>query len=731
MKRFPGNKASMFRMVLIAALMLLCSVFSVSAQETPEGRITGLYNAFDVIVHWDYAYSDDYFRMPSDQYNHDLARLSLGLALSTFRDVVDHPDNQDIYLVDYLQKLGFGNIDTESFRTDPTAYSISYGFGQLKRDDMTVVVVAVCGGNYGAEWASNLTVGSAERPYGFQDAAQKVQAALREYLERYPVEGNVKLWTAGYSRGGAVANITAADCTGWDIFKDVYAYTFATPRTTMNPGNYTNIFNILQKNDVVPMIPLADWGYGRYGTDLYLASPEMDIDRPELAARALELYSGMVGSPMVVNYEMNYQIRTLCDYLCLLMPDAATYEQFLQPFIVDIMTSSDGTMDALMVLLEALQRYSLATDDNGEELKALREYLGTLISIYYLKDGISEMPEDKWDPEMGLYNLFNEHFPFEYQAYLFASDDPSEVFSANTRYVRLVIYGDVDATITDGNNVLKQILSDGTELVDGKKAIGSLPYVECSDQKMVITLPADRSFTVKVRSDSAFPQTVVYTGLIYSDDTTQAQADDLYSYLMTAGEEAVITTSANGRAIEPDGSSHTDVTAYVGTLYSPTTAMRLENNSIVHLTISGLVNRILLVLVVLILQMIASIILGIIRKKKNRRRNIVVALVWHGVIAFLFALLEVAMWYFVPVLTIAKFIGGVLVYLVLVIYALKGYLVGKKKLGRFIILIAALTVYVILESLIIGDFAIWKAMMMLAVYAVYMAASFYMLWKEN
>ena len=727
MKRFPGNKSNPLCMMLVA-FMLLCSVSSVSAQ-VPEGKITGMYNAFDIVVQWDYAYSDDYFRMPADEYNHDLARLSLGLALSTFRDVVDHPDNQDIYLVDFLRKLGFENIDTSSFGPEPSSYSISYGFAELKRDDMTVVVVAVCGGNYGPEWASNLTVGSGERPYGFQDAAQKVQAALREYLERYPVGGNVKLWTTGFSRGGAVSNITAADCSGWDIFSDVYAYTFATPRTTMDPGNYTTIFNILQKNDVVPMIPLADWGYRRYGKDLYLLSPEMDIDRPEQAEKALGLYTLMTGSPMVVNYEMNYQIRTLCDYLCLLMPDAATYEQFLQPFIVDIMTSSDGTVDALMVLLEALQRYSLATDDNGEELVALREYLGTLISIYYLQDGISEMPADKWDPQMGLYNLFNEHFPFEYQSYLYASDDPEEVFSANTRYLRLVVYGNVDATIMDGDRVLKEILADGTELVDGKQVTGSLPYVECSDQKMVITLPSDRSFTVKVRSRSAFPQTVVYTGLIYSDNTTQAHADDMYSYLMASGEEAVITTSSNGRAIEPDGSSHTDVSVYVGTIYSPTTAMRLENNSVVHLTISGLVNRILLILVVLILQMIASIILGIIRKKKHRKRNDVVALVWHAVIAFMFALLEVAMWYFVPVLTIAKFIGGVLVYLVLAIYALKGYLVQKKRIWTFVILLVALTAYMILGSLILGDFAVWKAIMTLAVYAAYMAASFILLWK--
>ena len=42
------------------------------------------------------------------------------------------------------------------------------------------------------------------------------------------------------------------------IFEDIYAYTFATPRTTREPGNYPNIFNIMQKEDIVKHINLKD-----------------------------------------------------------------------------------------------------------------------------------------------------------------------------------------------------------------------------------------------------------------------------------------------------------------------------------------------------------------------------------------------------------------------------------------------------------------------------------------
>ena len=724
---FPRNKARQFCLVILAVFMLLFSVSSVFAEES---SITGYFNGFGYTVPWEYSWSEDYFRLPPEEYNHDLAKLSLGMALAAFRDEF-HPENPADLLIDFFEKLGFEQIETVSFNTPPTSYSISYGFAQLKRSDMTVVAVAVCGGNYGAEWASNLTVGDGDRPYGFQDAAQKVQVALADYLERNPVSGNVRMWTAGFSRGGAVANITAADCIESGKFDAVYAYTFATPRTTKTPINYPGIYCILQKNDVVPKIPLADWGYERFGTDLYLISAEIDIDSTNLVEKAQALYREMIDGEMVMNFELNYQLRTLLDYLCMIVPDATTYKDYMQPLIVDILTGDDGTTDALMVLLEALQRYSLSDTQHGEELKAMLEYLETLINIYYLKDGIGNLPADKWDPQMGTYNLFNEHFPFEYLALMSASNNPEDVFSANGSYVRLVIYGKTDAEILDGERLIKTILADGTELVDGVKAHGSMPYVECSEDKMVITLPADHSYTVRITSKATLPQTVVYTGLLYGSDKTQAQADDMYSYLMSSGETAEIRTSSNGRAIEPESSAHTDVTAYVGTIYSPTTAMRLENNSIVHLTISGLINKLLFIIALLLVQAIVSIILAVIRKKKHHKRHAIVALIWHSAIALVFAVLELAMWYFVPVLTIAKFIGGFLVYLTFVIYALKGYKTEKKNLKVFFILLGILTAYVILESLLIGTFATWKALVMLIFYVLVMVAAYIFLWRNK
>ncbi len=713
--------------MLAACLIGLFPAQIVCAEET---AVEGSFCFYEHIYTREYTYSDDYFLGPSGEYDHDFARLSLGLAMAAFRDK-EKPEEQDDCLIEMLENMGFSQIETQTYRTEPTAYSISYGLAVKKIGDTTVLACAICGGGYGMEWASNLTVGDYERSAGFWEASEKVKAGISDYVERNALKEEVKLWITGYSRAGAVANITAADCIKSGMFADVYAYTFATPRTTRDPVAYPNIFNIINKEDIVPKIPLADWEYERYGVDLFMVSSETDSNSGKILEEAKAFYKSVVGSEMVDNFEINYQLRILLDYLLMLMPDSATYTKYLQPLLVDIITENEGMGDALKVLLKALEKYSTDDPAAGEELKALREYLGTLISIYYLQGEVEKRPPDKWEPELGTVNLFYAHLATEYLALMYSSDDPQELFSANTEYIRLIIYGNVDISISDGNAVLKEILADGTELVDGRSDPYSLPDADCYEDKVVITLPADQIYEITVTSESNLPQTISYTGLLFSGNTVRAQADDLYSYIMNKGDTAVIHTSVNGRAIEPSESDHTDISVFTEAIYSPTTAMRLENNKVVHLTISGLVNRLLLLAVILLAQLAASVVLFIRRKKKHLKRNIKVAFVWHLAIAFLFAVLEVAMWYFVPVIPLLKMIPGILVFVVILVYAFKGYRQENRNRKLFLKIVLALAAYMILENLLIGGFTAFKGILLMAVYAAFMTAVFLQLWHKK
>ena len=719
---------------LLCFLLLITGAGSLQTRadegiETDIRYVTGQFITFYKHVSWEYPYSDTFFTLPSDQYDHNFARLSLGLALAAFRDI-DHPEAQDDYLIEFFEDMGFGEIESETYRKEPETDSIAYGLATKKINDTTILACGVCGGNYAAEWASNLTVGDKDRSEGFYDASKKVQAAIRDYMERHPADGPIKLWIAGFSRAAATSNITAADLTDAGIFDDVYAYTFATPCTTREPSPYPNIFNIMQKDDPVPKVPLEDWSYGHYGNDLYMVALETDSDCGPVMEQADKLYQEMLGTKMLTNSEITNHLRTIMDYLLMLLPEPSVYKQYLQPAVLDVLSKSDETMDALTVLLKALTYYGRHDKEHGMELKALQRYLSSLLGEY-LKGSLADMPPEMWDPQFGIANLFHAHYPFEYLAMMFASDDPAALFSENTDYIRLVIYGIVDAEIMDGDNVLKTVTSDGKELVDGKEEPFSFPDVNCLQDKMVITLPADHSIQVKITSRSALPQTITYTGLLYTGHTVKAQADDFYSYLMSDGETATIVTSTDGRAIEPEESDYIEVSSILEPFYSPTTAMRLENNEVVRMTVSGLVNKLMIIIVFLILQMIASIILAIIRVKKKRKRNMTVAFIWHFVIAFIFAILEVAMWYFIPHITLARFIPAVVVCIVLIVYALKGYRYHKKGLKTFFILTGALVVYEILTSLLIGDFTFNKGLVELIAYIVFTVLIYLLTWRRK
>ena len=723
--------ADMMKRICLAVLCLALTLSlpesgrSGAAEEAGEpGTISASFSSFDKVYTWDYPYSDAFFLTPSDTYCHPLAQLSMGTAYAAYRDT-GHPEAQDDYLIDLWEKAGFEEFDTETYRTDPTAYSIAYGFAQKKIGDATVISCAICGGNYGAEWASNLTIGNGTEAEGFADSAHTVEEALDRYLEAHPAEGEMKLWLTGYSRGAAAANIMAADCTDSGKFRDVYAYLVATPRTTKDPRDYRNIFNLIGKDDPVPKIPLADWGFYRYGIDMCFFAPDTDPDASELVKRSADLYSDWYGADMVINGEINCQIRTVLDYLLYLLPNPEAYTRLLQPVLVDLITGSDETQDALRVLVKALSGFSAENEEQKKELIALQDYLTNLLSYYVLQDGTKELPPIRWDQDTGITNLYSEHLPFKYLCRMFASDDPAELFSDRTAYVRLVVYGNADAEIAGGDGVVKTVLADGSQWVNGKEDPYAYPDVQCSREKMEISLAADRPYTVTLTSKSRLPQVVSYAGNLYLGDTVRARNDALYSFLLNGGEQMRITTDGKSRAIDPAKSDHTEMLSALNEVYSPTAAMQLENNEILRLTIPGLVNRLVFLVLFLLTEGIVWIVLAIIRKKKGRKKNPTVSAVWHAVNALLFMLCELSMWFLIPKVPLLKLIPMALVCIVLLSLAWTRYRRNKSPQTRvrFLICAAALAVFAVLNGTLAGKITEIKAISVIVIYIAFFAAA--------
>ena len=132
--------------------------------------------------------------------------------------------------------------------------------------------------------------------HGF-DAYLQVVDKLLKYLGKHEarLQGHIKLWIVGYSRGAAIANLTGAfmanvlaafermgEPEGSPVAnyvlrpKDLFVYTFATPKTTTksnhNASKYSSIFNIINQETLFPSFLPRAWvtidGMGE--TSIYL-----------------------------------------------------------------------------------------------------------------------------------------------------------------------------------------------------------------------------------------------------------------------------------------------------------------------------------------------------------------------------------------------------------------------------------------------------------------------------
>ncbi len=228
-------------------------------------------------------YNDNYFYKPATEYNHELATMSLCLALSTFRDKKDSENSAD-NVISVLKQCGFKNEKCDTLTKDPDTDTIGYAIAKKQVDENTTLVVcAVRSGGYDDEWASNVTLGDIADHKGFDCAANQIVDALKKYIAANQIDGNVKFWLTGYSRGAASATQAAAKLIklSYAEKEDVYAYGFATPAGAISDSNprssdYSNIHNILHFHDFIPRVAPKDWNFGWYGNVYYLPFKEND-----------------------------------------------------------------------------------------------------------------------------------------------------------------------------------------------------------------------------------------------------------------------------------------------------------------------------------------------------------------------------------------------------------------------------------------------------------------------
>lgn len=288
---FRNTLTAMTALCLLGTMPAGMTAFAAIPTDTIKGSFTqstvkDYPNAYGTEV---YTYSDAYFRGKSDDYQPRLATASAYLAMaSASSSRVDETHGPDRDIRAFLEDIGFTNIETNAdYAVTPTTETVAAAVASKQIRDAdgkpcTLLAIAPRSSGYGAEWASNFVLGTEGDAAGFAAGKDKVLALLGEYAQKYKLSGNLKVWIAGYSRGGAIANLTAAALiddpaavfgTGVNLPPDqIFTYTFEAPlagdpaKSTRDP-KYIRIFNIISRNDLVPRVAPGGYGFDRYGTD--------------------------------------------------------------------------------------------------------------------------------------------------------------------------------------------------------------------------------------------------------------------------------------------------------------------------------------------------------------------------------------------------------------------------------------------------------------------------------
>lgn len=518
--RLPSARRACRCILNLLILVILIPNASVGRAEG-DALLTATYDetVMGVDLTWQFPYSDTMFAHSSEAYDHKLAQASLGLALSSFRIVrlVRPEDERERNAVAYLTGAGFSDFDSTDYDQTPSLQTVSSVICRKEMTDeegpYTLIVVGVSGCGYAMEWLSNFTVGTSVRHEGFSRAAQNVEGRILVYLaERGLADRRLKLWITGFSRAAAISNIVAADMSDYGPFgrENVFAYTFASPRTTQEPksGDYPNIFNIIGKMDIMTQVPLAIWGYSRYGVDLMTPAWETDIDYSIKRKRAEAIHRQLSGLHFGTNPETNHLLRTFLEYIAAICPDEAVYTEHIQETLKHMMAHSNS-LSIIADFAGMASDPGLINDENRAYANELMDFVLSVIWDIHFHSGTIQ---SAWSDDATMFhNLFREHTPSVYLSWMFSSDDPAEIFSDAHQYERCVVEGD-DTLVAFSPDGWKQTLyADGTVesawlgyVGDGGTDIPELFMTRTNVQSVAI-LPADGNLSLTESSDSTKP----------------------------------------------------------------------------------------------------------------------------------------------------------------------------------------------------------------------------------
>ena len=190
-----------------------------------------------------------------------------------------------------LMENGYGFKDLKDYNYTSGEHTVAFVIGHkvvLDADGKSTILygIALRGTQGIREWISNFTLGTGKNHSGFMFAAEDAWTHIKNYMATFPdsqtrqaCQENYKVWLTGHSRAAAVGNYLSATYFSNQVRRgDLYGYFFAVPNVAIGAQSANTsacIRNFNFSGDIVPRLPLVDWGYSRYGITTRLEAPAM------------------------------------------------------------------------------------------------------------------------------------------------------------------------------------------------------------------------------------------------------------------------------------------------------------------------------------------------------------------------------------------------------------------------------------------------------------------------
>ncbi|MBQ9457908.1 MAG: hypothetical protein IJU64_05330 [Bacilli bacterium] len=289
-------------------------------------------------------YSDRWFLGDSYQKDYGLALASAYTGGMSYATDTDETGNK---IASFLEAAGYSTIQRNRYYAEGVKLQDSLGvivgkkaFVDTAGKEYTLLAVFPRNAGYGAEWKGDFNLGTEGMHKGFQEARDEMLRFTKYYIDTNRITGNLKIWSAGYSRGAASASLFGGYLADNQAYlgdavtlspHDLYVYTIGTPNYmpkglaksavlsvsgprekegyidtnvpayayegegTIDPtaASYDYIHNFAAVGDYVTKMPSNDMGFFRYGQteDVVYGSDEMREELKKYSASTADSFA--------------------------------------------------------------------------------------------------------------------------------------------------------------------------------------------------------------------------------------------------------------------------------------------------------------------------------------------------------------------------------------------------------------------------------------------------------